>query len=79
MPFACRGYNLLLKINFGGETYLDCPANAPCTPVPNLQQALGLTTSTEDGVWPEVLVLFGMLIAAQSAVYIVLRVKTCPL
>ncbi len=69
---------MLVKVNYSGETYLECPANGPCTPVPDLQKALGLTTSPEDGVWPELLVLFGMLVALRFAVYMVLRVKTRP-
>ncbi|KAK9829866.1 hypothetical protein WJX72_008345 [[Myrmecia] bisecta] len=84
LSFVYFGYNLLIKIEFGGRTIYDCggadvadPQQHPelCHPVPSLQQALHLQESPDAWPW-EVLVLLGYLLFWRCMIYVALRRKT---
>lgn len=77
---------MLLKIEFGHRTYLNCgdpskpspsgPALHACEPVPDLKAALSLPSGPNDGAGLDVGVLLAMLFALRLAIYIALRRKT---
>ncbi|KAG2437947.1 hypothetical protein HXX76_005562 [Chlamydomonas incerta] len=71
ISFVYWGYNLLLKVQFGGATY----TGADGAPV-SVQHSLGLPTDPNASKAPEVLVLLGMLVILRSLTYVVLRHKT---
>lgn len=81
LSFIFWGFNLLTKIEFRHTQYYDCGglgANQPCQPVNNLKNALQLPINPNNNVWPEVVVLLGMLFVLRIATYYVLRAKTTP-
>jgi ABC-type multidrug transport system permease subunit len=67
LSFIYWGYNLLLKIEFRHRSF---------NGVANLKSALRLAVNPNKNVWPEVVVLLGMLLALRVATYFVLRRKT---
>ncbi|KAG2493515.1 hypothetical protein HYH03_008330 [Edaphochlamys debaryana] len=71
ISFVYWGYNLLLKVQFRGNTYLDAAGRAV-----NVQSALGLPTNPNASPAAEVLVLLAMLAVLRSLTYVVLRRKT---
>lgn len=87
--FLTYSFNLLSKIQFGGQTYYDCDGVGPppggaalvpsldCPPVADLQAALKLGADPNGPPW-EVGVLLGFLVVFRALVYVALRVKTAP-
>ncbi|KAG2424300.1 hypothetical protein HYH02_015190 [Chlamydomonas schloesseri] len=78
VSFVYWGYNLLLKIQFGGATYYSSGSSSgPGGQQPvNVQHSLGLPTDPNSSRAPEVLVLLAMLLILRSLTYMVLRHKT---
>lgn len=80
LSFVYWGYNLLLKIEYSGRTFVDCGGQSTltveCVPVPDVSKALNFPTDAEASPWPEVVVLLGMLVLFRVLVYLVLRKKT---
>lgn len=90
-PPPPRGFNVLLKVEFAGRTFIDCgpPAHEgaaagpdasgalrACARVPNLQTALSLPADPDASPAADVAVLVAMLVALRIGVYVALRKKT---
>jgi hypothetical protein len=75
LSFLFWGYDLLIKIEFKNRSFKDC-TTSPCTIITDIKSALRLPVSPNQSVWPEVVVLFGMLLALRVVTYYVLRRKT---
>jgi hypothetical protein len=86
LSFVYWGFNLLLKIEFAGATYVSCggglgsgdagPSASPCEPVRDLQAALQLPVDPNASPALDVAVLLAILLAFRAAVYVTLRHKT---
>lgn len=84
ISFVYWGYNLLLKIQFGGGgdgalQYYDCSTaggGGGCTPVTDLGTALRMPVDPNQSPWLEVVVLIGMMLLLRALTYWVLKRKT---
>ncbi|KAI8473752.1 MAG: hypothetical protein J3K34DRAFT_497894 [Monoraphidium minutum] len=90
LSFVYWGFNVLLKVEFGGATYFDCgeadaaraaaagaPAQLrPCAPVADLASALSLPVDPNDSAALDVGVLVATLAALRLLIYVALRKKT---
>jgi hypothetical protein len=82
LSFVYWGFNLLLKVEFGGRSFVSCTADsgaagvAACAPVEDLQAALHLPSNPNDSAAIDAIVLVANLVLLRLGVYMALRKKT---